>query len=450
VAGGGPAESPRPSPVPAPAGVDTEAVRRIVREIDRVLRSVPVHSAPALTTLTQTLREHPERLANRDLVATFPAETLLPIQRRGWDGFLLLLRLVRDAFVFVPVLTTWHGLKAAVDAHAAYKDRHPNESFLSGWEDGFGGKSGTLAQTAGYVVAWIITLIVLTVVIGLIEGWLERREERAYDDLDGQLALASLALALPPPPATEPIPIERSNQLITSIGAAATRLSDALDRAGNQIGDTMAVDPGTAIGQALSSWIAAAEGLTALGEGLRTPAAAVSELAALRRGFADDQLAWREQSNHLIRQLQDATNASVTEAVQHQAVADHVLTISRQVGEEVRLVGEALEGLRDRWELVDGVMERLRGVMEWLQDRLSDGAQAAAPPPRRPVDSYGAPGFGTGGYGPSEPPDSWSNPLPPRPAAGPFDPAPPGHSHPNGPGPGRPAEPDDPNPMDLP
>jgi hypothetical protein len=441
--------APREPAPPAPAGVDAAEARRIAAEIDRIRRRLSVSSTPALTKLTSTLRQRPESLTNRDLSTAFPSDALLPDgPRRGWDTLLLILRLVRDTLVFVPVLTTWHGLKGAVTAQAQpqYKAKHPDQSFLAGWENGFDGHSGTLAHTAGVVIGIIATLIALTALIVLVEGWCDRREEHARDDLDRQLALATLALAVPPSAASEPVSIDRLNQLITSIGAAATRLSDALDRAGTQIVDTMAVDPGTVMGQALSSWTEAAAGLTALGKDLKTPATAVSELAALRRGFADDQLAWREQANRLILQLQDATSASVTEAMQHQAVAEHVVTISRQVGEEIRLVGESLEGLRNRYELVDGVMERLREVMEWLQNRLADGPQAAAPPPpRRPTDAYGIPGSGPPGYpapgyaapgygagyadagyadaahGTAGPAEGWDNPRPPGPGPAPGD-----------------------------
>ena len=322
-------------------------------------RATPGPGQDALAQLSQVLASKPADLAGVDLVRAYPPEVLLPDHRREtprWQRVLRGTEIVRDVLVFVPVAVTWWQLRAALEA---YQTAGGGESFLLGWQRGFGGAVTPLGDSALVVALAVFFVVALTLGVHAahrVPATLSRQAER--EELGGWLAVATL-LTSAGSAAGPPVTARDLSRLAPRLGTASTALASALEKTTRQIADAVDSGPGSRLHEAIDEWTATARELRRTTEALATPAEAVKTLEQLQKGMHADSRNLQERIGVLVGQLESATQKSEAEAQSHREIA-------LEVARSAERLGETLEVFRERTESLSELVERLRYALDRL------------------------------------------------------------------------------------
>jgi hypothetical protein len=340
-------------------------------------RAAPGYGRQALTRLSEALAENPAELAGMDLVRAFPPEVLLPDHRPDllWQRALRRTEIVRDVLVFAPVAVTWWQLRGALQA---YQDTPGSDSFLLGWQRGFGGTVTPLGDSALVVALAVFAVIALTLGVHAahrVPASASREADR--EELGGLLALATLLTSAAP--AGPPVSAKDLARLAPRLGTASTSLATALERTTRQITDSVDGGPGSRLHEAITEWTATAQELRRTTEVLAVPGEAVKTLAGLHANMHADSERLQQRIGVLVGQLESATDKSEAEAQSHREVA-------QEVARSAERLGDTLEVFRERTESLSELVGRLRYAL----DRLDSPPDFYDGPV--PLDNAGPPG----------------------------------------------------------
>ena len=276
-----------------------DELRNLARELPSTDELVELESALRELGADAPKDEHARRWATIDLFAAFlgdDAEACGSRRERFWP----VLDIAVQVLVFVPIAVTWFGLAEAAGAYQAAAragDLH-GESFLEGWETGFGGRlSGlfTFHQLAIDTSALVVLLIIATGVHALRNRLIEEpRHGAVRRRLTSALVQASLELA--------PLRLGVPERLAEELDIAADKLADtvrAIDATGRIARDSQrrATDALAAVAPTLASVeraaAAAGTAVSALegapdrfGSHLGQLTAAAGDITAAQRGMA--------------------------------------------------------------------------------------------------------------------------------------------------------------------
>jgi hypothetical protein len=321
-------------------------------------RAAPGPGQDALVHLAQVLAARPGDLAGVDLVQAYPPEVLLPDHRREtprWQRILRGTEIFRDVLVFVPVAVTWWQLRSALEA---YQTAGGGESFLLGWQRGFGGAVTPLGESARVVALAVLFVIGLTLGVHAahrVPSSLSRQNER--EELGGLLAVATLLTSAGS--AGPPVTAKDLSRLAPRLGTASTALASALEKTTRQITEAVDSGPGSRLHEAIVEWTATARELRRTTEALATPAEAVKTLEELQKSMHADSRGLQERIGVLVGQLEAATQKSEAEAQSHREIA-------QEVARSAERLGETLEVFRERTESLSELVERLRYALDRL------------------------------------------------------------------------------------
>jgi methyl-accepting chemotaxis protein len=326
--------------VKAPPGSEPAASAAAVklRTLCREYPHIDPDRAAQLENLASALSGGPgvERWAGVSLAESFLQDETVMV-RKGW------FRRVLDAAVQVlflaPIIVTWFGLMQATQAYQrALRVRSlASESFLQGWQDGFGGQLSPwfdLSHLALYVIAVISVLIIAIVWRLTLAERDEKERDRTYRKLAWALTEADLELA--------PLRVTAPREAATELHKAATSLATtaaAVEKVGKVADRTQRE---------------AREGLTAVLDA----AAKLTALSTAVKTAADDVA---DASKQLGERIGDASATT-------SAIAAAEVELVRQIGLASGKINSAVEGLGDR--LRDAVAASHREMAE-ATDRSS-------------------------------------------------------------------------------
>lgn len=277
--------------------------------------------------------------------------------------FSRILGIVVPVLVFIPIAWTWVGLAWASEAYrsAATAGTLRGESFLQGWETGFGGRLPGLLVFDKLAFGTVV-LVVLLIVATAIHGYLNRRFEEHQAGLRYRLTDALLRAELLLAPYRLPAP----EQAALDIDAAAAGLADtvsAIEAAGEAAASAQA-QASDAIGavttalaaaeRAMSSADSAANALEAapgrLAEQLVLLATAAARVAKAESDLADatgrssDRIAGAlEDGAGQVRTSVDTLSATAAGYVSRAEVAADILGQAQQAIEGLPAVVTALQ-----------------------------------------------------------------------------------------------------------
>lgn len=184
------------------------------QELAAELRVLAEH--PGLKSRAEQLRElawaiiapdEADRWCEVDLFAAFPpGDTVRPVASgadKRWRAVLRFLNLLQPVLVFLPITTTWFGLKSATTAYgetlAAGGLDAARRPFLEMWQQGFGGRLPDWLQFDSVALMTLGAIgVLVTVTLGerLLHRRIEQRAEDEADSLRSRLLAALTAATL--------------------------------------------------------------------------------------------------------------------------------------------------------------------------------------------------------------------------------------------------------------
>lgn len=317
----------------------------------------PGAAADVLRGIGEDLRAGGHALVGSPLVQSYPPEVLLPDQGRPrWVAWL---EVVRDLLVFVPVGFTWWRLSGALEAH---ERANSNESFLLGWQRGFGGQVPTLGGTAAFVAFIVFVIIALTLAAHLLGS---RHTATQADDraaLAQDLAMATVLVGRVEVEGEVQLTKRQVRDFAARIGASNSALVSALKDTGQTIAGAVKTGPGSHLHSALTEWTQAARALKDMGTALQAPAETLSALIALHETVVADGRALQGSLSSLIGQLDQATQRAEADAQSHREVAG-------EVARSAERLGESLDVFRERTESLSELVAQLRYALDRMDHR---------------------------------------------------------------------------------
>lgn len=317
----------------------------------------PGAAADVLRGIGEDLRAGGHALVGSPLVAAYPPEVLLPDHGRPrWVGWL---EVVRDLLVFVPVGFTWWRLSGALEAH---ERANSTESFLLGWQRGFGGQVPTLGGTAAFVAFIVFVIIALTLAAHVFGNrhTAARAEDRAA--LGRDLAMATVLVGRVEVEGEVQLTKRQVRDFAARIGASNTALVSALKDTGRTIAGAVETGPGSHLHNALGEWTQAARALRDMGSALQAPAETLAALIALHETVVADGRTLQGSLTSLIGQLDQATQRAEADAQSHREVAG-------EVARSAERLGESLDVFRERTESLSELVAQLRYALDRLDHR---------------------------------------------------------------------------------
>ncbi|WP_327045348.1 hypothetical protein OG320_27130 [Microbispora sp. NBC_01189] len=189
-----------------------------------------------------------ERWCEVDLFAAFPAgETVRPVADSSfWHSAFRIIDVVQPVLVFLPIVTTWFGLKTATTAYgetlAAAGVEAARRPFLEMWQQGFDGRlPGWLRfDSVAFMTLGVIgLLIVVTLVERLLRRMIEQRAEEDAAVLRSRLlaALTRATLVLAQVRLASPA---RFQAELTKSAAEMHRVGETIGKIHTQVLDALA------------------------------------------------------------------------------------------------------------------------------------------------------------------------------------------------------------------
>jgi hypothetical protein len=179
-------------------------------------------------------------------------------------GLIQTLELIRNIFIFLPIIVTWLGISQATSAYHALLDQclklcpdQVSQPFLFLWEQGFGGRIAAVFKLSniGLIDASILAIIfTLTLFVTLLSIANNRRQEREAQHLYARfinvLAQSSLALLTASAPMISPSDSldsaakqidAMSRHVLNSFNTIATNIGAQFDAVANKIETRFAI-----------------------------------------------------------------------------------------------------------------------------------------------------------------------------------------------------------------
>ena len=338
---------------------------------------------PQLAALARALRDgtDADRWAAVDLHAAFMRNDTVEARKglRGKAGPYVGLGI--QVLVFVPILVTWLGLMLATGAYrqAQADPLLAHESFLQGWQTGFGGHLSdlfTLNHLALYTVVLICLIMLLTIMHFVIADELDERDRaRLLRDLSDALTAADLELAAVRSAATGTASAElrkvasdmsKTATHVATIGETATRvqrealaslevMSDALKKveaatvAVTTAADTMGLqvgEVGAATGKMATVGVDLARGVNDAGARLGTSLDKISDQmrSALETSGRDLSAVVAESSTRIADALGEFQETGTIYTHRVEMAAD----ILGQAGQTIKALPSAVDHLHER------------------------------------------------------------------------------------------------------
>ncbi|MFD6417259.1 hypothetical protein [Streptomyces sp. NPDC060194] len=309
-------------------------------------------------------------LVGVDLNEVYPPRLLVPDappryrNRIGWLGVL------RDVFVFAPIVLTWLSLLEA------FRDYSEGETFLDQWRDGFG------VWAVGAVVVLILLVMLITVAL----HWLRLRDRQISSNaklrqrISELLVVITAEIARPVETPTGPAPSGVLVRTAAEITEATDRLRTVLNDTAERLEKIFGPGPESGFTTALNGWTASASSLERMGKSLTVPHKLVQDFAAMRAALKEDEAATLQTLKDLIAELTHATDTSAESGRNHVVVSEVVIGFSRQLN-------QSLDRFVDRSELLDRYMQHMAVTLNRLDPRLAQSAPGPGPSAHRdPMD----------------------------------------------------------------
>ncbi|NUT95511.1 MAG: hypothetical protein HOY78_26125 [Saccharothrix sp.] len=317
----------------------------------------PEAAADVLTGLGEDLRAGGHALVGSPLVQAYPPEVLLPdLARPAWVGWI---EVVRDLLVFVPVGFTWWRLSDALEAH---EKANSTESFLLGWQRGFGGQVASLGSTAAFVAFTVLLIIGLTLAAHLLNHRSAASRTASRAALAQDLALATVLVGRVEVAGEVQLTKRQVRDFAARIGASNSALVGALKDTGDTIAGAVRTGPGSHLHSALSEWTEAARALKDMGSALQAPAETLAALIALHETVVSDGRVLQGSLTSLVDQLDQATQRAEADAQSHREVAG-------EVARSAERLGESLDVFRERTESLSELVAQLRYALDRMDHR---------------------------------------------------------------------------------
>lgn len=339
--------------------VDQASVQADLARLANEIQAVDIKAATRLQHLEAAIAGNTDTgvWANVDLFQLINPDIIVEEYRRKHyaPGRLVrALELLRNVFIFAPIMFTWLGISLATSAYHALLAQclqscpdQVSQPFLYLWEQSFGGRIPDLFRlsSVGLFDFGILSFVFLaTLSVSMISARSNRRQElktqELYADLVHTLAGATLFLGQATASIISPAPGQNLNDVAKNIGNMANQILNSVNNLTTKVADKFE----TVANQAGSKFTQVAQSFETLAKNLET------KFASIEKGFTDQI----EESKKHIQSLGNLVGGTNQLAREINAAAGALQTATNDVGNSMKqLIGPVQDFATQQKGLLD-------------------------------------------------------------------------------------------------